>query len=158
MAIFHDRFALERRYPHGRDRLFAVVSDPALKQRWHAGPLVDVRSFEMDFRVGGAERQSYALGPDTPFPGTLLENEGRFEDIVAGERVVLTTTMTFGGKRISTALLTFELADADDGGSTLTFTHQAVFYEGADGPEMRRAGWESMLDSLNRSLAEAQPA
>ena len=158
MTILHDRFTLERPYAVSRDRLFAVLSQPALKQRWHAGPTVDVLSFDMDFRVGGAERQRYALGPDTPFPGTLLENEGRFEDIVANERIVLTTTMTFGGKRISTALLTFELADAGDSGSTLTFTHHAAFYEGADGPEMRRAGWESMLDSLARSLAEAQPA
>src|SRR5688500_5217422 len=158
MAILHDRFTLERRYPHSRDRLFAVLSEPDLKQRWHAGPTVNVRNFEMDFRIGGAERQCYALGPDTPFPGTLLENEGRFEDIVPGERIVLTTTMTFGGRRISTSLLTFELADADDGGSALTFTHQAVFYEGADGPEMRRAGWVSMLDALDRSLAAAQPA
>lgn len=162
MPILHDRFTLERRYPHSRERLFAVLSEPALKQRWHAGSTVDVLAFELDFRVGGAERQRYALGPDTPFPGTLLENEGRFEDIVAGERIVLTSTMTFGGKRISTALLTFELAEADDGGSTLTFTHQAAFYEGADGPEMRRAGWESMLDLLPRALAEphaqAQPA
>jgi uncharacterized protein YndB with AHSA1/START domain len=158
MAIVHDRFTLERRYPHGRDKLFAALSEPALKQRWHADPSMDVIGFEVDFRVGGAERQRYALGPDTPFPGTLLENEGRFEDIVPGERIVLTTTMTFGGKRISTSLLTFELADAEDGGSALTFTHHAAFYEGADGPEMRRAGWESMLDSLERSLAEAQPA
>ena len=158
MPALHDRFTLERRYPHGRERLYAALSDPALKQRWHAGAKMAVLDFEMDFRVGGAERQRYALGPETPFPGLVLENEGRFEDIVEGERIVLTTTMTFGGKRISTSLLTFELADTGDDGSSLTFTHQAAFYEGADGPEMRRAGCESMLDSLARSLAQVPTA
>ena len=153
MPALHDRFTLERRYPHGRERLFAALSNPEIKQRWHAGPANEVLGFETDFRVGGADRQRYALGPETPFPGLVLENEGRFEDIVEGERIVITTTMTFGGRRISTALLTFELADDGDGASTLTFTHQAAFYEGADGPEMRRAGWEKMLDSLARSLA-----
>ena len=113
---------------------------------------MEVLGFDCDFRVGGIDRQRYALGADTPFPGTLLENEGRFEDIVEGERVVMTTTMTFGGKRISTALITFELADEGPGATRLVFTHQAAFYEGADGPEMRRAGWETMLDALAGSL------
>jgi uncharacterized protein YndB with AHSA1/START domain len=148
----HDRFTLERTYPHDRERLFAALSDPEIKQRWYADPTMEVLGGETDFRVGGIELQRYALGPDTPFPGTVLENEGRFENIVAGERIVLTTSMTFGGRRISTALITFELSDADHG-SKLTLTHQAVFYEGADGPEMRRAGWETMLDGLARALA-----
>ena len=156
--IIHDRFTIERRYPHPRERLFAALSEPSIKQRWHADPSMDVLGFDSDFRVGGFDRQRYALGPDTPFPGTLLENEGRFEDIVEGERVVMTTTMTFGGKRISTALITFELADEGPGATTLTFTHQAAFYEGADGPEMRRAGWETMLDSLAGSLEQVPSA
>ena len=158
MAALHDRFTLERRYPHDRERLFAALSDPAIKQRWHASPSNEVLGLVSDFRVGGTDRQRYALGPDTPFPGLVLENEGRFEDIVDGERIVVTTTMTFGGRRISTALLTFELADDGDAGSTLTFTHQAAFYEGADGPEMRRAGWDKMLDALARSLAQEPTA
>ena len=151
MSVIHDRFTLERSYPHSREQLFRALSDPALKQRWHAGRSMEVQDFELDFRVGGHERQRYCLGADTPFPGTELANDGRFEDIVEGERIVLTTTMTFGSRRISTSLLTFELAD-DGAGSALTFTHSAVFYEGADGPEMRRAGWDAMLDSLARSL------
>jgi len=28
-----------------------------------------------------------------------------------------------------------------------------VFYEGADGPEMRRGGWEVLLTSLESALA-----
>lgn len=152
MPALHDSFTLDRSYPHSRERLFAALSDPALKQRWYADRATDADLFESDFRVGGAEHQRYALGPNTPFPGLILENVGRFEDIVEGERIVVATSMTFGGRRISTALLTFELRD-EGAGSALRFTHQAVFYEGADGPDMRRAGWEKLFDVLAKLLA-----
>ncbi|HEU4650220.1 MAG TPA: SRPBCC domain-containing protein [Croceibacterium sp.] len=152
MAAIHDTFTLQRRYPHARELVFAALSDPALKARWYASPSTELELCESDFRIGGADRQRSVLGQGTPFPGAALENEGRFEDIADGERIVVSTSMTFGGRRISSALLTFELADAE-GGCTLTFTHQAVFYEGADGPEMRREGWEKLLDALARSLA-----
>lgn len=152
VAILHDTFTLSRSYPHSRARLFAALSDPALKRRWYASPTNELELCESDFRIGGADRQRSVLGPNTPFAGAALENEGRFEDIVDGERIVVSTSMTFGGRRISTSLLTFELRD-EGAGSALTFTHQAVFYEGADGPEMRRDGWEKLLDALARSLA-----
>ena len=44
----------------------------------------------------------------------------------------------------------FEMAD---GGTLLTLTHQCAFYDGADGPDMRRGGWETLLDVLARTLA-----
>jgi uncharacterized protein YndB with AHSA1/START domain len=148
----HDTFVIERTYPHDRSRLYAALSDPEIKSRWYSAERSGVMKFEMDFRPGGAERQHYTLGDDTPLPGALVENEGRFEDIVPGERVVLISTTTFQSARISTALITFELSDAEQG-TKLTLTHQCVFYDGADGPEMRRAGWETLLDVLARSLA-----
>ncbi len=152
MPVIHDSFTLHRSFPHPRDRVFAALADPVLKQRWYADETMEPAAAEMDFRVGGIERQRYVLREGSPFPGVVLENEGRFEDIVEGERVVVSTSMQFGGRRISTALLTFELSD-EDRGCALRFTHQAVFYEGADGPEMRRGGWEHMLAALARSLA-----
>lgn len=148
----HDTFVIERVYPHSRERLYAALSDPELKARWYTAERNGVMRFEMDFRPGGAERQHYTLGSDTPMPGTVIENEGRFEDILPGERIVLTSTTTLAGRRISTALITYALAD-DDAGCRLTLTHQAAFYEGADGPEMRRGGWNTLLDVLARSLA-----
>ena len=153
MSALHDTFVLHRSFPQSRARLFAALSYQVFKRRWYADTTMDTELSETDFRVGGTERQRYVMNAGSPFPGAVLENEGRFEDIVAGERIVLSTSMALGGRRISTSLLTFELADGADGGSTLAFTHQAVFYEGADGPEMRRGGWQAMLDALARSLA-----
>jgi len=149
----HDTFVLDRAYPHSRDKLFRALSEPALKARWFfAGN--EAEAFDMEFRVGGREHQRRAMGYDTPFAGRFLENEGRYEDIVPGERIVMSTSMTLAGKRISSALITYELSD-DGSGCRLRFTHQAAFYEGADGPVMRRGGWEKLLDCLAASLEPA---
>ena len=77
--------------------------------------------------------------------------EGRYEEITPGRRVVVSSTMSLGDRRISTTLVTYELVESG-GGTDLILTHQAAFYEGADGPEMRKDGWEKMLAGLDRQL------
>jgi uncharacterized protein YndB with AHSA1/START domain len=139
-TVIHDTFVIDRTYPESVERVFAYLSDPAKKRRWYAdgsGHQVDL--FEMDFREGGAERASYRLGDQTPFPGLIMANDGRFEDIVPNVRIVASTSMMFGGRRISTSLVTFELS-AEGDGTKVVLTHQACFYEGADGPQMRKGG------------------
>lgn len=153
-TVIHDTFVIDRTYPAVVERVFAYLADPAKKRRWYlesGGNPVDV--FEMDFRQGGVERSSVRLGEKTPFPGLVMANEGRFEDIVDNSRVVMSTSMVFGGRRISTSLISFELFD--EGGETkMVLTHQACFYEGADGPQMRKGGWAALLDSLGRAMAD----
>jgi uncharacterized protein YndB with AHSA1/START domain len=146
-----DTFTLKRTYPHSPQQLFAVLSDPALKSRWYNEPQGE-KLFVSDFRVGGQELNRYELGPDTPFPGVIVEHDGRFEDIVQDKRIVIATSMSFAGKRVSTALIAF-LVSASPDGSALELIHQAVFYEGADGPVMRRGGWEVLLGRLDAALA-----
>jgi uncharacterized protein YndB with AHSA1/START domain len=151
-TILHDTFVIERTYPKARSRVFAYLSDPARKQRWY-GASGDGASFEMDFREGGAERSSSTMGDQTPFPGAILANTGTYEDIVNEVRIVLATSQTLAGRRTSTSLITFELFDDGDG-TRLVFTHQACFYEGSGGPEMRAAGWRHLLDRLAQVLAD----
>jgi len=38
-------------------------------------------------------------------------------------------------------------------GTDLILTFQSAFLEGADGPEMRQAGWRGLLDKLAAELA-----
>lgn len=150
----HDTFTIERTYRKPPAAVFAAFADPAKKRRWYAdGEGHDVDSFEMDFRVGGIERSAYRLGPQTPFPGTPLTSDGRYEDIVDDARIVISATMAIGGRRISTVIATFELFGEGDS-TRLVLTHQAAFYEGADGPEMRRGGWDKLLDRLTAELGE----
>jgi hypothetical protein len=60
--------------------------------------------------------------------------------------------MMIEGKSISASLCTVELL-ATDKGTDLLFTHQAAFFEGSDGPERRKGGWEKLLTNLDSELS-----
>jgi uncharacterized protein YndB with AHSA1/START domain len=153
-AVSHSTFVIERSYPAAAERVFIALSDPAKKRRWFAeGEGFKVDDFQMDFRVGGFERSRFRFAANTPIPeGTPCANDTVYLDIVPNRRIVLAYTMSVGGKRISASQATFELLSAA-GGTQLVFTEQAAFFEGADGPQMREAGWRQLLDRLAQELA-----
>lgn len=147
-ATVHDTFLIERRYAKPVPAVFAALADPALKRRWYAAT---AESFDMDFREGGREYTLSRMGDDTPFPGVALVSDAVYQNIVPDSRIVLVQTMSLGGRSISSALLTFELL-VDGEGTTLVCTHQAAFYEGSGGPEMRKHGWEVLFGRLDQAL------
>ncbi len=146
----HDTFIIERRYAKPLARVFAALGDPALKRRWYAAT---AETFDMDFREGGREYTLSRMGDDTPFPGAALESDAVYQNIVPDSRIVLVQTMSLGGRAISSALMTFELLGEGEG-TTLVCTHQAAFYEGSGGPEMRKHGWDVLFGRLDQELAQ----
>jgi uncharacterized protein YndB with AHSA1/START domain len=152
-SVIHNTFVIERSYPKPPETVFAAFADPAKKGRWFAeGHNHEVEEFHMDFQIGGAERTRYVLKEGTPFPGVVMSTDGTFQDIVPNRRIVTASAMTFAGRRISATLVTIELL-ATDTGTDLICTHQGAFFEGADGPQMREAGWRAHFDKLAAYLA-----
>jgi uncharacterized protein YndB with AHSA1/START domain len=152
-SVIHSTFVIERTYPATPERVFAAFADPAQKRRWFIeGDHHEVQHFEMDFRVGGQEHAKVRFGEGTPIMGAVCTNDTIYQDIVPNRRVVFSSTMSLGDKHISAALATIELLPTDKG-TNLICTHQGAFFEGSDGPERRKGGWEKLLDKLTLELA-----
>lgn len=145
-------FVVERTYPVAPARVFQALTDPALKRGWFAEGLGhDVEHFETEGSVGGSERLRYRLNETTPFPGLIIEFDGRILDVVPDERIVTASTMAFQGKCVSAALVTIELSAAADG-TSIVCTHHGAYFEGADGPQIREGGWQKLFDQLGTAL------
>ena len=149
-----DTFTLERTFAAPLARVFQAFSDPREKQRWFAeGDQHEIEQYDMQFEVGGRELARYRFKPGTPFAGVALESDGYFLDIVPQHRIVAAATMAMGERRFSASLHTFEFFSNGAGSTRLIFTHQAMYADGADGPELRRTGWQQLLDQLHAALA-----
>jgi uncharacterized protein YndB with AHSA1/START domain len=154
-TVVHSTFVVERSYPKPPEVVFAAFSDPAKKRKWFGeGDYHTVEEFAMDFREGGAELFRYRFSEGTPFPGVELTNEGRYQDIVPNQRIVTASTMELGGRRISASLVTVEFLPSETG-TDLICTHQGAFFEGSDGPQIREAGWKTLLDKLGKELTRS---
>lgn len=150
-AVQHDTFILRRTYTKPAAAVFACFADPACKRRWYGRDATE--RYESEFREGGVEVSASRMGDASPFPGAVLMSESRYLDIAPDARIVMAQTMSMDGRRFSAALMTFEFQPSGAGGTEVVFTHQAAFFEGADGPQMRRHGWEALLERLSGELA-----
>jgi uncharacterized protein YndB with AHSA1/START domain len=151
-SVIHSTFAIEHSYPKSPEIVFSAFAEAPIKRRWFAeGHSHDVEQYDLDFRIGGTEFARYRFKENTPFPGVALTNQGIYLNIVPNQLVVITSTMSLGDKRISASLVTFEFLPTPQG-TDLLCTHQGAFFEGADGPQFREAGWRKLLDSLSNQL------
>ena len=153
-AAQFDTFTMERSFTAPLARVFRAFSDPSEKKRWFAeGAQHEIEQYDMQFEVGGRELARYRFKPGTPFAGVALESAGYFLDIVPQQRIVVAATMAMGERRFSASLHTFEFFSDAHNSTRLVFTHQAMYGDGADGPELRRIGWQKLLDQLHAGLA-----
>jgi uncharacterized protein YndB with AHSA1/START domain len=146
--VVHATCVVERSFSKPAGLVFAALSDPNKVRRWMGGSEhSELLEFGCEFREGGKQIFKYKMGPGTPIAGEEILNEGRFQQIVMGERIVTASTMKMSGRIFSASQVTFELVPTDKG-TDLILTHQGAFFEGSDGPAMREQGWNALMDKL----------
>lgn len=149
----HGHFTIERTYPVSPERVFEALTDIATKARWFDGPpgwTLEERT--LDVRPGGREVLA-GIHPN----GKRSRFEARYHEIVPDARLVYVYDMHVGGSFMSTSLATMEL-EAVKGGTRLTFTEQAVYFDGEDGNASRQHGTGILLDQLGAALAGIKPS
>ncbi len=152
-SAVHSTFVIERSYPATPERVFNAFADPTQKRRWFVESRGhDIEHYEMNFEVGGKEQAHFRFKEGTPVSGLLCINDTIYQDIVPGRRLVFASSMSIGDKFVSASLCTFEFLPSPQG-TDLIFTHQGAFLEGAGGPEMREAGWHTLLERLAKDLS-----
>jgi uncharacterized protein YndB with AHSA1/START domain len=155
-TVNHSTFNLERNFPASPERIFSAFADPAKKIRWYAdGRPMECLEFTMDFRVGGKDCTRYQTSLESPLQGVILRYDTTYLEIQPNRRIVIAYSIgreTDGvNLPFSASLATFELLPGNVGTDVL-FTEQSAFFENADGPEMRKMGWDYLLNKLAASL------
>jgi uncharacterized protein YndB with AHSA1/START domain len=140
----HGTFTVTRTYPVPPERVFAAWSSQEAKARWFGAP--GSSAYELDFRVGGTE-----FNRGGPPKGPVYAYEATYRDIVPDERIVYGYVMTADDELISVSVTTVEFSPVSSG-TTLTFTEQGVFLDGADTPAVREKGTGELLDALGATL------
>jgi uncharacterized protein YndB with AHSA1/START domain len=142
--VTHATFSLERSYPVPPARVFAAWAEPAAKARWFA-PGPDSR-YQLDFRVGGRE-----VAHGGPEDGPVMTFESLYRDIIAGERIVYTSTLATGDDVMTVSVTSVEFSAAE-GGTRLVLTEHGAFLDGREEPAWREHGTAAQLDALAAEL------
>ena len=144
----HHTIVVKRIYDAPPARVFAAWRDPAALARWYVpgDSSWTSRVNKHEFRAGGAKHILFG-----PADGPFYTEDCRYEDIVDDKRICFAMTILRGDERITTSMVTVEIAP-HAGGSATTVTDQLVVLDGGDTPEGRERGWGETLDKLPAEL------
>jgi uncharacterized protein YndB with AHSA1/START domain len=143
----HATFVIERTYPVPVSAVWYALSDDEARNRWFGGgPAFEAHEVSHDFRGGGhgIEDGKWRDGPTSRFVST-------YTDIVDQHRMVFSYDMWVDDQHLSTSLTTI-VVEPEGAGTLLTYTEQAVHFDGLDSVEGREEGTRGLLDNLGSFL------
>lgn len=144
----HDRFTIERTYPHAPAKVFAAFATEEGKQRWFSGPndQWDLIDREFDFRVGGIETIEGRWKS-----GTISRMDAVYHDIVPDRRIVYSYRMMIDGTPISVSMTSVEMVP-DGSGTRFTLTEHGIYLDGYEDKGSREHGVGWQMDKLGETL------
>jgi len=144
----HATFAIERQYPVPLAKVWHALSDNDARAQWFGGgPAFEIAQRSHDFRVGGGEIEDgkWIDGPSSRFEST-------YSNILDERRIVFTYDLWVDARHLSTSLVTI-VVEPDAEGTRLTYTEQAVHFDGLDTVAGREEGTGGLLDNLGAYLS-----
>jgi uncharacterized protein YndB with AHSA1/START domain len=148
-SVQHANFVVEREFDASPARVFRAWADVEARTRWAVPAGDEIVFTESDFRVGG--RDVSRCGPAGHLDFVIQTD---YQDIVPGERIVVTENVASGGTTLAVSLMTVEFTRAGDG-TRLVLTAQMAALDGSDIAEGSEAGWTEVLNNLARELNPA---
>ena len=145
----HATFTIERTYPVSVERVWHALSDTDARDQWFGGgPNFLTHEQSHEFRVGGRGSQDgqWKDGPETKYSSI-------YTNIVHLQRIVFTYDIWVSGGHLSTSLVTIAL-EPKGNGTQMTYTEQAVHFDGLDSVEGREEGTAGILDTLGSFLIQ----
>jgi len=143
-------FDFDRRYLLPPDRMWHLMTDPAMREKWGAPGDHVLTIVTADLRVGGTDR--HRCGPaDAP----EFEVETRWYRLDALTDAVFTEVIEAGGMTLGASLVTYRLAP-DGPGTRLWVTVAASSYVGAEMMDEFRSGWSGGMNNLDALVAATQ--
>jgi len=142
-------FDMTRTFPLTPDRLWHLLTDPGMRERWGApGEGMVMTAETSDLRVGGHER--HRCGP-ADAPEFVVDT--RWYRIDAPHDAAFTETVHIGADTIATTLVTYRVT-ADAQGSQLDVSVAVSSFVGPDADGEFEAGWHAGLTNLAALAAE----
>lgn len=145
-SVAHHTVKLEKKIGFPVERVYSAFARVQARAVWGVPQGDAIEYSEADFSVGG--RDVFRCGSPT-----RMEYRGvvQYQDLVKNKRIISTETISHGKKRISVALLTFELMEAP-GGTRILLTAQISSLDGADMSQGYKQGWTAVLGNLDGFL------
>lgn len=151
MDLHHQTLVLDRHFDAAPAEVFAAYADPAARAAWSAPTEDSVLEIDScDFRDGGKE--TARCGPRGELKWTLAVT---YHDVVPDARIVFTEELREGDFRLTIALVSFEMAAGENGGTDVRVTDQVASHVGTEGVDGHAEGYRVILANLEAYLRRA---